>query len=333
MEYRKLGKFGTRLSSIGIGGWLTYGGATEDSVAHQCLEEAVEQGINFIDVADIYARGESEKVVGDFLTDYEREDFVISSKVFFPMTDKPNDRGLSRKHITESIEQSLARLRTDYLDFYFCHRYDYHTPLEETVRSMNHLLDEGLINYWGISTWFPDEIERAHRIAENLGMVGPAVSQPRYNLLDRWIEIELRQTIDYNGMGVVPWSPLAQGVLTGKYNDGIPEESRHSTYNKLPDRELNEDVIAKLNEVEEISKEQDITLTQLSLAWILSHDWITAPIVGASKPGQVTENAAAGDIHLDQDTINRIEEIMDNEPQHHPIYRRINYRQYLNGEL
>lgn len=333
MKYRKLGKHGTKLSAIGIGGWLTYGGATEDPVAHQCLREAVDLGINFIDVADIYARGESEKVVGEFLQDYDRENFVLSSKTFFPMSDNPNDRGLSRKHITESIEGSLDRLETDYLDIYFCHRFDYHTPLEETVRAMNHLIDEGLINYWGTSTWFPYQIERAHGIADKLGMVGPSVEQPRYNLVDRWIEIELRETIDTYEMGVVPWSPLAQGLLTGKYNDGIPEDSRHKEYNELPDRELNEQVLTKLRKLEGIAEEEEITLTQLSLSWILSRDWITAPIVGASKPEQVTENAAAGDIYLSHATVEEIEEVMDNEPEHHPIYRRINYRKYRNGDL
>jgi len=332
MQYRKLGKHGTRLSAIGIGGWLTYGGQTEDNIAHQCLEEAVEQDINFIDVADVYAKGESERVVGDFLVDYDREDFVVSSKVFGSMSDNPNDRGLSRKHITESIQKSLERLQTDYLDIYFCHRFDYHTPLEETVRTMNMLIEENLINYWGVSTWFPYQIERAQGIANELGMVGPAVEQPRYNLVDRWIEIELRETIDHYGMGVVPWSPLAQGLLTGKYNDGIPEDSRHAVYNELPDRELNDEVLAKLRQLDELATEQDITLTQLSLAWILSRDWITSPIIGASKPEQVTENAAAGDINLDEATVDRIEEIMDNTPDYHPVYR-VNYRSYLNGDL
>jgi voltage-dependent potassium channel beta subunit len=330
-----MGKTGMRLSVIGIGGWLTYGMNTEENIAHLCLKEAVDQGINFIDVADVYAKGESERVVGDFLSqgDYEREHFVISSKVFGQMSDEPNDRGLSRKHITESITKTLARLKTDYLDIYFCHRFDYHTPLEETVRAMNALIDEGLINYWGVSTWFPYQIERAHGIARELGMVGPMVEQPRYNLLDRWIEIELRETIDHWGMGVVPWSPLAQGILTGKYNDGIPEGSRHATYMELADREFHDDIFAKLRQVDAIAKEQEITLTQLSLAWMLSRDWITSPIIGASKPEQVTENADAGDINLDAETVRRIEEIMDNEPLYHPIYNRNNYREFRNGEI
>jgi aryl-alcohol dehydrogenase-like predicted oxidoreductase len=305
----------------------------EDNNAIACLTEAANQGINFIDVADVYARGESERVVGDFMEDQERADWVISSKVFGQMSDNVNNRGLSMKHISESIDKTLDRLKMDYLDIYYAHRFDYHTPLEETIRAFNKLIDEGKIMYYGTSTWFPAEVERAYGIAREKGLVPPAVEQPRYNLVDRWIEIELFPTIDYTGMGVTPWSPLAQGLLTGKYNQGIPEDSRHKVVNELPDRELNDEVIAKLVKLEDIAKEEDITLTQLSLSWALSRPQISSLITGASKPEQVTENAGAGDIELSSDVIKRIEEIMDNEPQYHPIYSRVNYRAYKNGEL
>ncbi len=325
MKYRKLGKYGTRVSTISLGGWLTYGGHVEDSNSLKCLEEAVNQGINFIDVADVYMKGESEKVVGTFLKDQERSDLVISSKVFGKMSDNVNNKGLSKKHIYESIDKSLDRLQTDYLDIYYAHRFDYHTPLEETIRAFNHLIDEGKIMYYGTSTWFGAELERAYGIAREYGLVPPSVEQPRYNLLDRHIEIELFSTINYTGMVVTPWSPLAQGILSGKYNNGIPEDSRHKLVNELPDRELNDEVLGKLKKVDEIAKELEITMAQLSLAWGLSRPEISSMITGASRPSQVTENAAAADIELSTEVINRIEEIMDNEPQYHPVYG-VNYR-------
>lgn len=332
MKYRNLGKYGTKVSTVSLGGWLTYGGAVEDENALNCLQTAVDQGINFIDVADVYARGKSEEVLGKFMEDQERSDLVISTKVFGQMSDNVNDRGLSAKHIKESIIKSLNRLNTDYVDIYYAHRFDYATPLEETIRAFNNLIDEGFINYWGTSTWFGAEIERAYGIARELGLQPPAVEQPRYNLLDRHIELELFHTIDYTGMGVTPWSPLAQGLLTGKYNDGIPEDSRHKLYNELPERELNDSVIEKLKKLDTLAKENDITLTQLSLSWALSRPQISSLITGASKPTQVEENARAGDIRLSSDTISQIEDIMDNRPEHHPIYSRVNYRSYLENK-
>ncbi len=333
MKYRKLGKYGTKVSTISIGGWLTFGMNIEDSASLKSLKVAVESGVNFIDVADVYNKGESEKVVGTFIKDYERSDLVISSKVFGQMSDNPNNQGLSQKHIRESIVKSLERLKTDYLDIYFCHRYDYHTPLEETVRVMNDLIEEGLINYWGTSTWFASEIERAYGVAKELGLRPPSVEQPRYNLLDRHIENELFYSVDGLGLGITVWSPLAQGILSGKYNDGIPEDSRHAKYMQLADRELNDEIISKLKLLEPIAKENDITLTQLSLAWALTRPQISSLITGASKPEQVEENVIAGDIVLSHDVVSQIEEIMDNEPKHHPIYSRVNYSKYLKGEI
>lgn len=332
MQYRNLGKYGTKVSAISVGGWLTFGMNVDDQTSLNSLEVAVEEGINFIDVADVYNKGESERVVGEFLKDRERSEFVISSKVYGKMSDNPNDRGLSQKHIRESIEKSLQRLNTDYLDIYFCHRYDYSTPLEETIRVMNNLIDEGLVNYWGTSTWFGAEIERAVGIAKELGLRPPAVEQPRYNLLDRYIEKELWYTIDGHGIGITVWSPLAQGILTGKYLDGIPEDSRHAKYNKLAEREMTEEIFAKLRKLRDIAKENDMTLTQLSLAWALSKPQISSLITGVSKPEQVRENAAAGDINLSRELVEEIERIMDNEPEYHPSYR-VNYRNYLKGLL
>jgi voltage-dependent potassium channel beta subunit len=333
VKYRNLGSYGLKVSTISIGGWLTYGFNVNDNIGNQCLNEAINQGINFIDVADVYHKGESELAVGRFLNENERSDLVISTKVYGQMSENVNNRGLSQKHIMESIDKSLERLQTDYLDIYYCHRYDYSTPLEETIRAMNNLIDQGKIMYWGTSTWFPAEIERAYGIAKENGLRPPAVEQPRYNLLDRHIENLLFYSIDGLGMGVTPWSPLAQGILTGKYNDGIPEDSRHATYMQLADRELNEEITGKLRKLSEVAKNNDITLSQLSLAWALSRPQISSLITGASKPEQVKENAAAGDILLSSDLVSEIEGIMDNEPEHHPIYRGINYTKYRNGEL
>ncbi|MCE7737490.1 MAG: aldo/keto reductase [Candidatus Heimdallarchaeota archaeon] len=333
MKYRNLGIHGLKVSTIALGGWLTYGANINDETANQCLDEAVKQGINFIDVADVYNKGESELAVGRFLNGRERSDLVISSKVYGQMSDNVNNQGLSQKHIMESVDKSLERLQTDYLDIYYCHRYDYSTPLEETIRAMNSLVDQGKIMYWGTSTWFPAEIERAHAIAKEYGLRGPAAEQPRYNLLDRHIEAHLWYTVDGLGMGVTPWSPLAQGILTGKYNDGIPEDSRHATYMQLADRELNEEIIGKLRKLTDVAKNNEMTLTQLSLAWALSRSQISSLITGASKPEQVIENAKAGDMILAKDLVDEIEGIMDNEPPHHPIYGRINYRNFVDGEL
>lgn len=333
MKYRKLGVNGVKVSVISLGGWLTYGYNVNDETTNQSLDEAINQGINFIDVADAYNKGESESAVGRFLKEHERSDLVISSKVYAQMSDNVNNRGLSHKHIMESIDKSLERLQTNYLDIYYCHRYDYSTPLEETVRSMNDLIDRGKILYWGTSTWFPAEIERAHAIARQYGLRPPVVEQPRYNLLDRHIETLLWYTVDGLGMGVTPWSPLAQGILTGKYNDGVPDDSRHATYMQLAERELNEEVLIKLRKLSGIAEENDMTLSQLSLSWALSRPQISSLITGASKASQVTENAAAGDIDLSNDIVKEIESIMDNEPEHHPIYRGVNYRNYVNSDL
>ncbi|OLS29049.1 MAG: L-glyceraldehyde 3-phosphate reductase [Candidatus Heimdallarchaeota archaeon LC_2] len=328
MKYRNLGSNGIKVSVISLGGWLTYGFNINDENANKALDEALNQGINFIDVADAYNKGESESAVGRFLKQQERSDLVISSKVYGQMSNNVNNKGLSHKHILESIDKSLDRLKTSYLDIYYCHRYDYSTPLEETIRAMNLLIDQGKIMYWGTSTWFPAEIERAHAIARNYGLRPPVVEQPRYNLLDRHIENLLWYTIDGLGMGVTPWSPLAQGILTGKYNDGIPENSRHATYMKLADRELNEGVLVKLRKLAEIAKDNDMTLAQLSLSWALSRPQISSLITGASKASQVTENAAAGDIVLSRDVVTEIEAIMDNDPSHHPVYG-INYKKHV----
>ncbi len=323
MKYRRVGRTGLRISEIGIGAWLTYGNKLEKEQSHKCLTAAIDAGINFIDIADVYARGNAEKIVGSFIKDYERSDLVISSKVFWPMSDNINNRGLSRKHIMESIDKSLQRLGTDYIDIYYCHRFDWHSSLEETVLAMTDLIEAGKILYWGTSVWTAHQLERAVRVAKELGARPPVVAQPRYNMLDRYIEMYVLDTARYNGIGITPWSPLMYGILTGKYNEGIPEGSRAS-WNENLKKQLTPEVIEKVKKLTEIAKELDITMSQLALAWILRLPEISSAITGATKPEHVKTNVGASDVKLDADTLNRIEEILQNKPEIPSPYTPLN---------
>lgn len=309
MQYRTLGRSGLQISEISLGGWLTYGGSVEDETAKACLTTAVEHGINFIDLADVYAGGESERVVGEWLKDYRRSDLVISSKVFWPMSDNINDRGLSRKHIMESVHASLKRLGTDYLDIYFCHRYDENTPLEETVRAMSDLVQQGKVLYWGTSVWEADQLSQAVDIADHFLGYRPQVEQPRYNMLDRHIEESIMPTCARHGLGIVVWSPLAQGILTGKYNNGVPEGSRASESEWL-DRDLTPENIERVRQLTALAQEAGLTMSQLALAWILRRKEISSVITGASRPEQVEANVQASGVKLDDDLLSRIEDIL-----------------------
>jgi voltage-dependent potassium channel beta subunit len=315
-----MGRTGLKISDISLGAWLTFGGTVEEQGTQKCVTKAIELGVNFIDIADVYARGKAEEVVGKVITDYDRKDLVISSKVFWPMSDGINDRGLSRKHIMESIDRSLERIGTDYLDIYFAHRFDYYTDLEETIRAMSDLVDQGLVHYWGTSVWPAVQLERAVCMAKNLGLHPPRVEQPRYNMLDRYIELDVMETCKLNGIGIVCWSPLAQGVLTGKYNDGIPEDSR-ATKSNFIQRDLTEENFTKVKKLQEIAANQDITVNQLALAWILRRDEMTCAITGATKEDHVISNVAATDVSLNSETLEAIEGILANKPETHPVYR------------
>lgn len=321
MKYRKLGRYGLRLSEVSLGAWLTYGGSVEDSIANACIHKAIELGVNFIDVADVYAKGQAEKVVGNAISGdtYNRKDLVVSSKVFWPMSKNPNDVGLSRKHIMDSIEGSLDRLGTDYLDIYFCHRFDWLTPLEETILTMTDLIEMGLIRYWGTSVWSAAQLERAMGIVKELGAKPPAVEQPKYNLLERFIELEVMNTTEYHGMGIVPFSPLGGGILTGKYNNGIPNDSRAQSNETFKAR-LTEEDLQKVRKLSDLAKELDITTSQLSLAWILRRNEISSVITGATKPEHVEKNVEASDVTLSKDTLEHIEDIFQNKPQWPALY-------------
>ncbi|MHA2101024.1 MAG: aldo/keto reductase family protein [Candidatus Kariarchaeaceae archaeon] len=319
MKYRRMGKYGIRLSEISIGAWLTYGNTVENEIATKIIHEALELGVNFIDVADIYAKGKAETVVGKALAGdmYARKDLVISSKVFWPMSDNPNDVGLSRKHIQDSIETTLNRFQMEYVDLYFCHRFDWKTPLEETIGIMDDLIRDGKIKYWGTSVWSAPHLERAIGICKEMGAYLPAVEQPLYNIMDRYIELEVMNTTKFHGLGIVPWSPLKGGLLSGKYNDGIPEGSRGANENTAHfiSRDLTDENLDKLKKLANVASEMGVTTAQLALAWILRRDEISSVITGATKIEQIQNNVKAVDITLSNDILEQIEDIFQNKPE------------------
>ena len=316
MKYRKVGKSGLKISEISLGSWLTYGGTVENEMAKKCMATALDNGINFIDSAEAYANGKAEEVIGQFLRNenVSRRNLVISSKVFWPTSDDITDWGNSRKNIMNAIEGTLERLNLDYIDIYFLHRYDYTTPVKETVMAMDDLIRAGKVRYWGTSVWTAAQLERANAVAKDLGAHRPSVEQPLYNMLARFIELEVMPVGKTHGMGFTVFSPLSGGLLTGKYNDGIPEGSRATT-SKFLDRYLSEENLAKVRKLSEVASSLDITTGQLALAWVLRRPEISAALVGATKPEHVIENVAASDVTLSKDTLEQIEEILDNDPE------------------
>jgi voltage-dependent potassium channel beta subunit len=308
MKYRRLGDSGLKVSAISIGGWLTAGGSVEEETFHQIIRASVEGGINFIDVADIYARGAAETVLGRVLPEFKRSDLVISSKVFWPMSDNVNDRGLSRKHIMESVDKSLQRLGTDYLDIYFCHRADPETPLRETVRAMDDLVRQGKILYWGTSVWSAELLQQTYDLCNHCGYTPPITEQPLYNLLDRGIERDVMPRAQQLGMGLVVWSPLSGGLLTGKYNDAIPAGSRATTTTWLDGR-LTPDTLHKTRALSALAADLGLDPGQLALAWALTRPAVASVITGATSPKHVQSNLAAASLDLDEATLRRLEEI------------------------
>lgn len=316
MEYRKLGRTGLKVSALSLGAWLTYGSSrVEFETAKDCIRTAIDHGVNFIDVADIYARGEAEKVVGQVMKDYKRSDLVISTKAYWPMSDNVNNRGLSRKHLFESVHASLKRFETDYLDIFFCHRYDYETPVEETVRALDDLVRQGKVLYWGTSMWSAANINEAVGVAKSVGAYAPVTEQPLYNMLDReQVEVEVEDVVAMHGIGLVVWSPLAQGVLTGKYNDGVPENSRASHIEWMKDQ-LNEERLNKVRALTAVAERIGATPSALALAWAMKHPSVSSVITGASKPAQVIENLKAFDVRITSELDAEIEGILNNKPK------------------
>ncbi|BFH12386.1 aldo/keto reductase family protein [Paenibacillus melissococcoides] len=310
MQYRRLGASGLKVSEISLGSWLTYGGYVERQNAVQAIESAYELGVNFFDTANVYERGEAEKVVGETLKAYPRESYVLATKVFGAMGDGPNDRGLSRKHVTEQCHASLKRLGHDYIDLYYCHRFDDQTPMEETLRALDDLLRQGKILYVGVSMWTAAQMAEALAIADRYLLDRIVVNQPVYNLFDRHIEKEIIPFGERNGIGQVVYSPLAQGLLTGKYSSAsaFPEDSRASKLEGMR-KGITPERIDQVRRLAELAGELNITVGQLAIAWILRQSNVSSALVGASRPEQVKENVMASGIALTQDVLSRIEEI------------------------
>lgn len=317
MKYRKLGNNGVKLSVISIGSWLTYGMGVDDKMALKCMQTALEHGIIFYDTADIYNKGEAELTLGKVLFDeikVRREDVVIASKCFWPMTPNPNDQGLSRKHIVESVNKSLKRLKTDYIDLYQCHRHDPDTPMEEICRAFNDLIQQGKLLYWGVSEWAAENIEDAAKTCGKYNLHKPVSNQPQYNIIRSQIETNgVLKACEKYGMGQVVWSPLAQGLLSGKYSGGnIPKDSRaaHDRMGafmraSVEDKEL----LAKVDKFKEFAESMGYTASQLALAWCLRKENITSTITSASKPEQVIENCGAADIEFTPELEKKVKEI------------------------
>ena len=311
MQYRRLGSAGTKVSAFGLGGWTTFGGSVKDAaLVRSILIAAFEAGVNFFDISDIYAKGDAERAMGKVFAELPRHRLVIASKLFWPMSEDVNDRGLSRKHIMESVEKSLKRIGTDYLDVYFCHRFDEETPIEETVRAMDDLVRQGKILYWGTSEWTGAQIHEACTLADTRNLYRPQVEQPQYSLLVRKkFETDLRPQCDDHGIGFVVWSPLASGLLTGKYDAGLPKGSRLEQIEWLRKGLLVPDKIDRVKRMKPLADALGCTRTQLALAWTAVQRDVSSVILGATTVEQLHENLGALDVKIDAATIAALDEI------------------------
>lgn len=323
MNYRNVGKWGLKVSEVALGSWVTdLAGTAAEETAKKTVNAAFDAGVNFFDCADAYSGGAAERFFGKVLGEHARHEYVVSTKVFFPMGRGANDRGLSRKHIIEQIDSSLKNLKMDYVDMYFCHRFDPTTPIEETMQVLSDLVRQGKILYYGVSEWSPVQITEALGIIRENHLRPMAVLQPEYNMMDRYIEDEIMGIAEKNGLGITPFSPLAQGLLTGKYRKGapIPEGSR-ATWQA--DRQINnlltDENLDKVEKLIPIAEGLGVSLSVLALAWILRKKQISSVITGASRPEQLINNVKASDLKLSDDVITEIDKILD----YHPFFRRI----------
>ncbi len=321
MQYRTLGHSGVKLSVIGLGSWLTYGSAVERDTARGCVLRAWERGVNFIDTANAYARGAAEEVLGPILKELSRDALVLATKVYFPMGDSPNERGLSRKHVRDQLHHSLRRLQVEYVDLYQCHRFDTTTPLEETCEIMNDLVRAGKILYWGVSEWNADQIAAAVAHCRARGWAVPISNQPQYSALWRRIEERVLPTCAQYGLGNVVWSPLAMGILSGKYAraDKPPAGTRAAG----PNREMMEEyftqrVLDAVQKLKPVAQGAGCSPAQLALAWCLRQPAVTSVIVGATKVEHVDDNVAAGDLHLDASVFAEVDRILVPVAAHEP---------------
>ena len=321
MEYRSLGRSGLKVSALSYGSWVTFGDQIDTDRAAECMRVAYDHGVNFFDNAEAYAGGQAERMMGEIIRDagWDRTDLVVSTKIFWG-GDGPNDQGLSRKHLVEGTRASLDRLQMDYVDLLYCHRPDVDTPIEETVRAMSFLVDAGYAFYWGTSEWSAQQIRHAYEVARRETLVPPTMEQPQYNMFHRErVEREYAPLYDDIGLGTTTWSPLASGLLTGKYNDGIPDDSRLATggYEWLQDHVLVEERIEKVQRLAGVAEDLGGTTAQLALAWCLQNPHVSTVITGASRPAQVEENMQALEVAdaLDAEVMETIASILDNEPE------------------
>lgn len=324
MEYRRMGKTGLQLSVLSFGSWVSFHKQINDSSADELMGIAYDNGVNFFDNAEVYALGESEKMMGRVLKkkNWDRTSYTVSSKAFWGWRgkdNKPNQTGCSRKHLTEACNEALQRLQLDYLDLFFCHRPDKGTPIEETVWTMHNLIQQGKILYWGTSEWSGVEIMEAHRVAHQYGLIGPAMEQPQYNLLERnKMENEFLMIFKTVGMGTTIWSPLASGLLSGKYNDGIPDGSRFGLtgFDWLKDRWMKDDLLNKVRQLGNLANELGISQAELSIAWCIKNPNVTTAILGATRKEQLLQNLKSLDAvaKLNDEIMQRIEDIVQTKP-------------------
>lgn len=324
MEYRRLGRSGLQVSVLSFGSWVSFSKQINDKVADELMGLAYDNGINFFDNAEVYALGESEKMMGRVIKKkkWDRTSYTLSSKAFFGWRgkdNKPNQTGNSRKHLMEACNEALQRMQVDYLDLFFCHRPDKNTPIEETVWAMNHLLQQGKILYWGTSEWSGVEIMEAHRVAEKYRLIGPTMEQPQYNLFERHkVEVEYAEMYKNVGLGTTIWSPLASGLLTGKYNDGIPAGSRFALqgFDWLKDRWMVDDRLKKVKKLGEFAAKLDTTAAALSIAWCIKNPNVSTAILGATKKQQLLDNVKALEVaaKLTPEVMEKIEAIMKTKP-------------------
>lgn len=331
MKYRYLGSSGLRVSALSFGAWVTFGDQIGEDAAFACMKAAYDAGVNFFDNAEAYSAGKAETMMGNIIkrAGWKRSDIVVSTKIFWGGSG-PNDQGLSRKHLLEGTDASLARLQLDYVDLLFCHRPDIHTPILETVRAMTHLISQGKVFYWGTSEWSAEQIREACEVARREHLIPPTMEQPQYNMFHRErVEHEYARLYESCGLGLTVWSPLASGILTGKYNEGIPADSRMNTpgYEWLK-RQLTSDEgktrIEKVRKLSAVAEELGCTTAQLALAWCLKNPHVSTVITGATKPEQVKENMKALDVadKLTPEVMERIEGILENKPAPLPDARR-----------
>ncbi|GAC1437986.1 MAG: aldo/keto reductase family protein [Chloroflexota bacterium] len=311
MEYRRLGRAGVRVSTISLGSWLTFGGSVEEQAAIDCIHRAYELGINFFDTANAYARGKSEEVVGRGIKDFPRDTYVLATKVYFPMGDRPNQTGLSRKHIMEECHASLRRLGVDYVDLYQCHRPDPTTPMDETLRALDDLITQGKVLYAGVSEWSAAQLAEAVYTAQQLHLDPIVSNQPLYNMLERYIERDVLPFCEQHGIGQVVFSPLAQGVLTGKYRPGQqPEQGTRAAdpeAQRFIGRFMNDRTLTAVQKLGDVAREAGHSLPELALAWVLRQPNVSSAIIGASRPHQVDQNVKAAAVTLGDDVLARID--------------------------